>query len=175
MAQINQLLARFGKLSPIAPLVLRVTLGSLLVLNGIDKFSGGISGVQDFFASNNIPFATFSAPLAAVLEIVIGSALIFGLFTRLSAIVMTGFFAVAVAFIKAEGGILGSADIDLLYGAGLISLLILGPGALAVDNLIAKAAANNVDVDIDTSTDSGDTSTPTPMPGVHSPEPSLAA
>ena len=52
---------------------------------------------------------------------------------------MTGFFAVAITTVKASGGILGSADIDLLYSAGLVSLLILGPGALAVDNLIANS------------------------------------
>ena len=115
MAQVNHLFSKFGKLSPLAPLILRVTLGVLLLLNGIDKFAGGISNVQDFFASEGVPFATFTAPLAAVLEIAIGGALVAGLFTRLSAIVMTGFFAVAIITVKAAGGILGSADIDLLY------------------------------------------------------------
>ena len=139
--QFNQVLDRIGKLSPIAPLILRVTLGVLLVLNGIDKFAGGITNVQAFFAESGVPLATVTAPLAAFLEIVIGTALIAGLLTRVSAIVMTGFFAVAIATVKASGGILGSADIDLLYTAGLVSLLLLGPGALAVDNLIAKRAA----------------------------------
>lgn len=140
MARINHLLSNFGKLSSFAPLILRVTLGLLLVLNGIDKFAGGIGNVQDFFAANGIPLAVVAAPLAAILEIAIGSALIVGLFTRLSAIVMTGFFAVAISTIKAAGGILGSADIDILYTAGLVSLIILGPGAIAVDNLIAQKA-----------------------------------
>ena len=79
MTQLNQLLAKFNKLSPIAPLVLRVTLGALLLLNGVDKSAGGINGVQDFFASMGVPFATAAAPLAAVLEVVIGSALILSL------------------------------------------------------------------------------------------------
>ena len=57
MARINDQLSRIGKLSPLAPLILRVTLGLLLVLNGIDKFAGGIGGVQDFFAAEGIPFA----------------------------------------------------------------------------------------------------------------------
>ena len=143
MARINQLFAKLGKLSPVAPLLLRITLGVLLVLNGLDKFGAGISGVQDSFAAMGVPVATVAAPLAAVLEVVIGSALVLGLFTRPSAAIMTGFFAVAIATVKAEGGILGSADIDLLYGAGLISLLILGPGALAIDNLLEKRANKN--------------------------------
>lgn len=109
MTKINQLLNKFDKLSSVAPLVLRVTLGVLLLLNGLDKFSGGISGVEAFFASEGVPFPALTAPLAAVLEVGIGSALILGIFTRLSAIVMTGFFAIAIATVKAEGGILGSA------------------------------------------------------------------
>ena len=140
MTRINRPLAKFGTLSPIAPLVLRITLGALLVLNGYEKFAGGINGVEEFFASSGVPIPAVTAPLAASLEVVIGSALILGFFTRLSAAIMTGFFAVAIATIKLEGGILGSADIDLLYGAGLVSLLILGPGALAVDNLAEKRA-----------------------------------
>ncbi len=143
MARINDQLSRIGKLSPLAPLILRVTLGLLLVLNGIDKFAGGIGGVQDFFAAEGIPFATVAAPLAAVLEIGVGAALVAGLFTRLSSIIMTGFFVVAITMVKAAGGILGSADIDLLYTAGLVSLIILGPGALAVDNLIAQKASSD--------------------------------
>lgn len=140
MTRINQLLAKLGRLSPVAPLLLRITLGTLLVLNGLDKFGAGLSGVQDAFASMGVPVPTVTAPLAAVLEVIIGSAIILGLFTRLSAVIMTGFFAVAIATVKAEGGILGSADIDLLYGAGLVALLILGPGALAIDNLLEKRA-----------------------------------
>ena len=140
MTRINRLLAKFGTLSPIAPLVLRITLGALLVLNGYEKFAGGINGVEAFFASSGVPIPAVTAPLAASLEVVIGSALILGFFTRLSAAIMTGFFAVAIATIKLEGGILGSADIDLLYGAGLVALLILGPGALALDNLAEKRA-----------------------------------
>lgn len=160
MNLINNQLAKLNKLSPVAPLLLRVTLGVLLLLNGVDKFAGGISGVQDFFASTGVPLPAITAPLAAVLEVVIGSALILGVFTRISAVVMTGFFAVAIATVKAEGGILGSADIDLLYSAGLVSLLILGPGTLAVDNLLAKRNKREQVID----TPPAKPSTPTPNP-----------
>ncbi len=139
MTKINQLLSKFDVASSLAPLILRVTLGALLLLNGVDKFSAGTSAVTDAFAAMGVPLPAVTAPLAAVLEVGIGAALIVGLGTRLSGVVMTGFFAVAIATVKAEGGILGSADIDLLYTAGLVALVLLGPGALAIDNLIAKA------------------------------------
>lgn len=87
MTLINNQLAKLSKLSPVAPLLLRVTLGVLLLLNGVDKFAGGISGVQDFFASTGVPFPAVTAPVAAVLEVVIGSALILGVFTRLLSLI----------------------------------------------------------------------------------------
>lgn len=165
MTKINQALAKLDKASSIAPLVLRVTLGALLLLNGIDKFSAGTSAVTDAFASMGVPLPGITAPLAAVLEVGIGIGLIAGFATRLSGVVMTGFFAVAIATVKAEGGILGSADIDLLYTAGLVALVFLGPGALAIDNLIAKRASRKGPTEeIEKSPRRRPTPTPSPQP-----------
>ena len=165
MTKINQALAKLDKASSIAPLVLRVTLGALLLLNGIDKFSAGTSAVTDAFASMGVPLPGITAPLAAVLEVGIGIGLIAGFATRLSGVVMTGFFAVAIATVKAEGGILGSADIDLLYTAGLVALVFLGPGALAIDNLLAKRASRKrTTEEIEKSPRRRPTPTPSPQP-----------
>ena len=165
MTKINQALPKPAKASTIAPLVLRVTLGALLLLNGIDKFSAGTSAVTDAFASMGVPLPGITAPLAAVLEVGIGIGLIAGFATRLSGVVMTGFFAVAIATVKAEGGILGSADIDLLYTAGLVALVFLGPGALAIDNLIAKRASRKGPTEeIEKSPRRRPTPTPSPQP-----------
>ncbi len=162
MTKVNQLLSKLDRASSIAPLVLRVTLGTLLLLNGLDKFSAGIAAVTDAFTSMGVPLPSVTAPLAAVLEVAIGIGLIAGFATRLSGVVMTGFFAVAIATVKAEGGILGSADIDLLYTAGLVALVFLGPGALAIDNIIAKRAERKERVT--KSPRRGPTIMPTPEP-----------
>jgi len=138
MTRINQLFKTLDKGSPVGPLVLRVTLGVLLLLNGLDKFSNGVAGVTDAFTAMGVPVPSVTAPLAIVLEVLVGIALIVGFGTRIAGVIMTGFFAVAIAVVKADGGILGSAEIDLLYSAGLVALVFLGPGALAVDNLLAK-------------------------------------
>ena len=143
MTRINQLFNKLDQGSPVGPLVLRVTLGVLLLLNGLDKFSNGIAGVTDAFASMGVPVPSVTAPLAIVLEVFVGIALIVGVGTRVAGIIMTGFFAVAIATVKADAGILGSAEIDLLYTAGLVALVFVGPGALAIDNLLAKKAGGS--------------------------------
>ena len=86
MTKINQLLSKFDVASSLAPLILRVTLGALLLLNGVDKFSAGTSAVTDAFAAMGVPLPAVTAPLAAVLEVGIGAALIVGLGTRLSGV-----------------------------------------------------------------------------------------
>ncbi len=130
MKSLNRTLGRYASF---APLVIRVIIGGLFVLHGIDKFDTGISNVEGFFSSNGVPLAGFSAPLTAVLEIALGAALIVGLFTRLAAVVMTLVLVGAIAWVKADGGILGSSELDLAYISGLLALVLLGPGRLSID------------------------------------------
>lgn len=131
MKNLNQTLGSFASF---APLVLRVVLGGLFLLHGIDKFQTGLGNVEQFFASNGVPAAALSAPLAAVLEVALGIALILGLFTRVSAAALAGLLVVAIVTIKADGGILGSSETDLAYIAGLVALVFLGPGRFALDD-----------------------------------------
>ncbi len=141
MNSLNKSLANFA---PYGPTVIRVIIGALFVLHGIDKFSGGISGVEGFFAENGVPAAGLSAPLTAVLEIVLGATLIAGFFTRVSALVLTVVIAGAIVFVKADGGILGSAELDLAYIAGLLGVALLGPGKLSVDEAIKTDTSTNL-------------------------------
>lgn len=124
--------AALGRLASFGPLIIRVVLGGLFVLHGIDKFRTGIGNVEGFFASNDVPLPGVTAPVTAVLEIVLGAALIFGLFTRLSALILTGVMIGAILWVKAPD-ILGSSELDLAYMAGLLALVVLGPGRFSAD------------------------------------------
>jgi putative oxidoreductase len=130
MKSFNQTLGRYASFGPV---IIRVFLGGLFLLHGIDKFQGGISGVEDFFAANGVPAASLAAPLTAGLEVVVGVALIVGLFTRLAAAVLALILMGAIFWVKADGGILGSSELELAYIAGLLSLVLIGPGRLSVD------------------------------------------
>lgn len=136
MQSINRALAR---LAPALPVALRTILGVVFAYHGYDKFRNGIGGVEAFFASFGVPAAEVAAPAVAVLEIVAGVALIAGVATRLSAAALSVVLIGALAFVKLEVGLLGSAgepvgaELDLALLVGLLAVIVLGPGAASVD------------------------------------------
>lgn len=133
MSELNRSLGRFASFGPS---VIRLMLGGLFLLHGIDKFRGGRSGVEDFVASSGVPAAGLAAPAAAVAEVLLGGALILGLFTRLAAVGLALVLVGAITWVKADGGILGSSELDLAYLAGLLGLVLLGPGRLSIDGAL---------------------------------------
>lgn len=132
MKSFNRALGRFASFGP---LITRVILGALFVWHGIDKFRTGMDGVEGFFAANDVPLASVTAPLTAVLEIGLGAALIVGLFTRVSALILAGVLFGAIIWVKGTT-VLGGNELDLAYLAGLLGLVLLGPGALSVDEAL---------------------------------------
>lgn len=131
--------ARLAALLPAAPIVLRVALGGILAYHGFKKFQGGISGVEGFFASMDVPLPELTAPLTAGLEVALGVALIVGFATRLSAVVLTAVLVGAVVFVKADLGVIAppgampGSELDIALIAGLVALALLGPGRFSVD------------------------------------------
>ncbi len=132
---MNTLNAALSRQANLAPLVLRLVIGGLLLFHGIDKFDTGLTNVESFFASNDVPAAGFTAPLVAVIEIAVGTALILGIGTRIAAAIQIAVLLGAMAFVKLPA-ILGSAELDLAYIAGLSAVVLLGPGRLSVDEAI---------------------------------------
>ncbi len=130
MKALNRSLGRFASFGPV---VIRVVLGGLFLLHGIDKFRGGLSGVETFFADAGVPAAALAAPATAVAEVVLGVALFVGVFTRVVAAALSVLLIGAIFWVKADGGILGSSELDLAYLAGLVGVILLGPGRFSVD------------------------------------------
>ena len=133
MKALNRTLGRYASFGPV---MIRVVLGGLFLLHGIDKFRGGLSGVEAFFDSSGVPAAAVAAPVTAVIEVVLGTALILGFFTRASAVILSLLLVGAIFFVKGDAGILGSSELDLAYLAGLLGLIVLGPGRLSVDEAL---------------------------------------
>ena len=129
MQALNAALARQASL---APIILRLVLGALLLYHGIDKFDTGLTNVEGFFASNDVPAPGLTAPLVAVVEIVVGLALILGIGTRIAAAVQIVILIGAMIFVKLPD-ILGSSELDLAYIAGLAAVVLLGPGRFSID------------------------------------------
>ena len=111
-------------------LISRILVGMMFLLHGIQKFAGA-----------QIP-QTFSLFWwAGVIEIVVGSVLILGLFTRLSSLI--GAIEVAVAYFKVHmpqglSPLANGGELAVLYFAIFLLLLSIGAGKLSIDNLMTK-------------------------------------
>lgn len=139
---MNEINTRLATLNRLAPIVLRLAVGGIMAYHGFDKFRGGIGGVEEFFGMAGVPAPELVAPLVAALELAAGAALILGVATRISAATLAVVLVGAIAFVKAEVGIIATSgnmpglELDLALLAGLIALVLLGPGHAAVDRVI---------------------------------------
>lgn len=126
-------------------LLLRLNLGILFASSGWGKLHD-LTAVTAFFTDLHIPLPAFNAVLVASTELAGGVALILGLATRLAALPLA--FTMVIAILTAKladiGGIVDLATTDeLTYGLVLLALAVFGPGALALDHVLAQRFAKS--------------------------------
>lgn len=136
---MHQLCSTLNRFRPAVPLVLRVVLGSLFVWHGINKFDVGISTIKGMYEMWGVVAPGFTAPFTAVIEIVGGIALIFGIGTRIAAMMFSVLMISAIFYVKRDLGIISSkqmpgAELDLAILAGLVAVMITGPGRFSIDD-----------------------------------------
>ncbi|HXH56573.1 DoxX family protein [Iamia sp.] len=135
---MHQICSTLNRFRPAAPLVLRVVLGGLFLWHGIDKFDTGISMVEGAFEGWGVPAPGLTAPLTAIVEVVAGAALVLGIGTRIAAALLSIVMIGAIIYVKQELGIISSqpmpgAELDLALLAGLVALIVIGPGRISLD------------------------------------------
>ena len=128
-------------------LVLRISLGLVFLLHGLMKFFGG----EISFVREMLLMAGWAVPepllwLAAVIEVICGTALLLGVFARLAAWLLAVEMIVAVVLFHLRQGffIVAVPNVPLAYGfeyhltliGGLICLALSGPGAGTLSNAI---------------------------------------
>ncbi len=146
---MHQVCSTLNRARPAAPLVLRVVIGGLFIWHGIDKFDVGISMIEDMFRMWGVPAPGLTAPLTAVVEIVAGVMLVLGLGTRVAATALSVVMIGALIYVKQDLGIISSepmpgAELDLAMLAGLIAILVLGPGRVSLDDRFGIEPADAV-------------------------------
>ncbi len=113
--------------------IFRILVGALFLQHGLQKLFG-------FFGMQ--PVALFSLfGLAGVIEFLGGILIIFGLFTRVAALISGLLMIVAYFYVHFPGGfypILNQGELALLYFAAFLVLMVNGSGIFSLGRAIFK-------------------------------------
>lgn len=109
--------------------------GIVFIAHGIPKFYD-ISGGYGFFQSINLPPELF-LPIA-LLEVIGGLAILFGILTRIASSLFIIEMIGAIVTAKLSRGFIGGYEFELLLISICISLVNLGPGKISIENYILK-------------------------------------
>ncbi|GAB6387794.1 DoxX family protein [Stutzerimonas marianensis] len=123
----------------IGKLVLRVSVGLMMLLHGIAKLQSGVGGIAGMLAGKGLPeFLAYGAYLGEVVGPIL---VIIGLFTRVGALLMIGNMLVAIALAHmAELFTIGqmggwALETQGLFLFGSVAIALLGAGRLSVGGL----------------------------------------
>lgn len=121
----------------IGKLVLRLTLGILILLHGIAKLRFGVSGIEGLLQSHGLP--TILAYGVFVGEVLAPILMIIGLYTRIAALFIAFHMIVAVALAHSSqladftntGG--WALELQAFFFFTAIVVFLIGPGKYSID------------------------------------------
>lgn len=149
--------------APAATILIRLTVGSVFLSEGIQKFLDPLARGAGRFERIGLPAAEILGPLVGATEILCGILLLIGLFTRLAAIPLlvtmfvaivttkipillgTGYWGLHVRELSTYGfwSMAHASRTDFAMFMGSLFLLIVGSGPWAVDVLLARRKKTN--------------------------------
>ena len=125
--------------------ILRIALGAILIPHGMQKLFGlfggmGFTGNAALFDRLGYTPGVFWGTLVGCTEIIGGTLLVLGLFTRFAAAAVLIFMIAAVHFTSAKGFFwsAGGSEYSLLIGICALFFLIRGGGAWSLDRTIGR-------------------------------------
>ena len=147
-------LSAFGKLNHLAALPLRLVVGYGFIAHGYAKLARGPEHFINILSALRVPAPAVMAWITIGTELVGGSALLAGAFVTfvsvpLAAILLVaaltvhvqyGFSSIKLQAVTAAGAQFGQPgyELDLLYLACLLTLMLGGSGPLSIDNLFRR-------------------------------------
>lgn len=133
-----------------APVPIRTIIGVGFIVHGWAKWSRGPAAFAELLKQTHVPLPLANAWLVTLLEVFGGLAILLGAFTSIVSIPLIlsmlgamftvnihyGFSAVKTIGLTPEGPQFGPPgyEINLLYIAGLVALILGGPGPLSIDS-----------------------------------------
>ena len=136
------------------PIPIRMILGVGLMVHGWAKWSRGPAAFAELLKQAHVPLPLANAWLVTLLEICGGLALLIGAFVTIVSVplivsmlgamftvnIKYGFSAANTIGLTLEGPVFGPPgyEINLLYVAGLVALILGGAGPLSIDALRSR-------------------------------------
>lgn len=105
------------------------------MMHGLPKLLD-ISNTQNSFTNMGLPPEL--AIIIGLLEFIGGLAILLGVFTRIAAGLLAINMIGAILQVKLAKGFIGGYELDLLYLAMMISLMLTGPGNLSIEKNVLK-------------------------------------
>ena len=128
-----------ARLAPYTLAALRIVSGALFLAHGLVKTVGFPAGAQPGLQPL---FSVFGA--GGVIEIVTGTLLIVGLYSRTAAFIASGEMAVGYFLFHAPASFfpaINGGDAAILFSFIFLNIAAMGPGALSLDALLGNRTA----------------------------------
>lgn len=129
----------------LALLIVRIVTGVIFIFHGYQKLQMGFEGVSRFLMSLSFPSSQLFAYVLTLTELLGGIFLVLGFLSRLWALLLSFVMIVAIATVKIKIGLIAplnqpgvGMELDLALLAGLLSILLQGPGKYSVDLSLLK-------------------------------------
>jgi putative oxidoreductase len=124
------------RLQPLALLLMRLALGTIMVVHGSHKVFGGLHHHAQFVASLGLPYWT--GYLSSFTEFLGGLLVLAGLFTRAAAFAICINMAVAIARVHWHNGLTGDHGFEFPLSLATIAfaLIFFGAGPIAIDHVL---------------------------------------
>ena len=146
--------AATSKGSAWAPVLLRAVMGCGFMIHGWAKLSRGPANFEKLLVQLGVPFHHLASWVVPFIELLGGFAIFIGAFAAIAAIpliavMLTALFTVHLKYgfssiktigLTPDGPLFGPPgyEVDLLYIAGLIALILGGTGMLSVDSFLRR-------------------------------------
>ena len=123
------------KLHDVVNMGLRAAVGVIFIVHGSGKFNPGFLGFMEMLG---LP-PEMQIPIALA-ETVPGILLLIGVFTRLSASLISIVMLGAIFYVKQAGSLTGERgfELDLILLAACLVVMIAGPGRISISHVIKK-------------------------------------
>jgi putative oxidoreductase len=124
------------RLQPLALLVMRLALGTIMVVHGSHKVFGGLHNHAHFVASLGLP--AWTGYLSSFTEFLGGLLVLAGLFTRAAAFAICINLGVAIWKVHWHNGLTGDHGFEFPLSLATIAfaLIFFGAGPIAIDHVL---------------------------------------